>query len=51
MDEFIKKAEAVIGFILSGAVLNCIHEEAVAYSLLIVFAIMFIIHILKERVS
>ena len=51
MDELIKKAEAVIGFILSGAVLNCIHEEAVAYSLLIAFVIFFIIHILKERVS
>ena len=51
MDELIKKAEAVIGFILSGAVLNCIHEEAVAYSLLIVLVIFFIAKILKERVS
>jgi len=49
MEELIKKAEAVIGFILSGALLNCIKEEAVAYSLLIAFTIMFIIHILKER--
>ena len=51
MEELVKKAEAVIGFIVSGALLNCIHEEAVAYSLLLIIGILVIAKILKERVN
>ena len=49
MNTFIKHLEGIGAFILSGAVLNCIKEEAGAYCLLFVFVLFAIGLLLKER--